>query len=169
MIFIKVIILISIFWTISQIGMKLAKRYVARANNLKQIKKALKILEAKITYTYDMLPDLFYEIASRVKGPAGELFKHTGDRMQLEFAGEAWENAIDRCEMDLTIEDKETLKTLGKLLGTTDISGQLNQLSLVNCFLDEQIKEATDSKNKNSTMYRKLGIIVGLAVTIVLI
>lgn len=169
MIFIKVIILISIFWTISQIGMKLAKRYVARANNLKQIKKALKILEAKITYTYDMLPDLFYEIASRVKGPVGELFKHTGDRMQLEFAGEAWENAIDRCEIELTMEDKDTLKTLGKLLGTTDIEGQLNQLSLVNCFLDEQIKEATDSKNKNSTMYRKLGIIVGLAVTIVLI
>lgn len=169
MIFLKIIILILIFWTISQIGIKVASKYVTRANNLKQIKRALKILEAKIVYTYDMLPDLFYEISIKIKGVVGELFKNAGDRMQVEFAGEAWENAIDNCEIELTGEDKDTLKTLGKLLGTTDIQGQLNQLDLVNCFLDEQIKEATSSKEKNSTMYRKLGIIVGLAVTIVLI
>ena len=167
--FIKFIVLLLIFWTISRIGVKIANKYVARANNLKQIKRALKILEAKITYTYDMLPDLFYEITEKTKGPVSNLFKNTGDRMHLEFAGEAWENAIDNSDMELTDEDKDVLKSLGKLLGTTDMDGQLNQLNLVNCFLDEQIKEATKSKEKNCVMYRKLGIIVGLAVIIVLI
>ena len=65
-------------------------------------------------------------------------------------------------------EDKEALKSLGKLLGSTDISGQVNQLKLVNIFLDEQIRDAATSREKNEKMYKKLGIIVGLAVVIVL-
>ncbi len=167
MVVVKFIILILIFWTCSQIGMKIANKYVVRANNLKQMKKALKILEAKITYTYDMLPDLFFDIANRVKGPVGNIFKRTAARMDVEFAGEAWEYMVDECN-SFTKEDKDALKSLGKLLGSTDINGQLNQLSLVNCFLDEQIKEATALKEKNTTMYRKLGVIIGLGITIVL-
>lgn len=168
MVVIKFIILILIFWTSTQIGMKIANKYVVRANNLKQMKKAIKILEAKITYTYDMLPDLFFEISEKIKGSVGAVFRKAGKKMEVEFAGEAWENSIDECE-SFTKEDKEALKSLGKLLGSTDIQGQLNQLSLVNCFLDEQIKEATILKDKNTALYRKLGVIIGLGITIVLI
>ncbi|MBQ3409434.1 MAG: stage III sporulation protein AB [Clostridia bacterium] len=99
----------------------------------------------------------------------GELFRKTGEQIGVEFAGEAWENCVDKSNISLTNEDKEALKSLGKLLGKTDMQGQLKQLSLVNCFLDEQIKEATIEKEKNSTLYKKLGVIVGLAVVIVLV
>ncbi|MBQ3409435.1 MAG: hypothetical protein IJH12_09560 [Clostridia bacterium] len=68
MVWIKFIMLISIFGTISKIGVKVANKYEVRADNLRKIKKALKILEAKITYTYEMLPDLFFEIADKIKG-----------------------------------------------------------------------------------------------------
>jgi len=169
MIFIKFIILAVVFGTISAIGVKMASSYKTRANNLKQIKKALKILEAKITYTYDKLPDLFFEISKKIGGDVGDLFFDIGRNMELEFAGEAWEKCIDKSNLALTNEDKDALKSLGKLLGSTNVQGQLNQLYLVNEFLDEQIKDAVESKNKNETMYKKLGIIVGLAVVIVLI
>ena len=94
MIFLKLLILASIFGTISAIGIKMASSYKVRASNLKQIKKALKILEAKITYTYDKLPDLFLEIANKIGGDVGNLFFDIGRNMELEFAGEAWENAL---------------------------------------------------------------------------
>lgn len=68
MVFVKLIMLAFVFGTISSIGVKIANTYVARANNLRQIKKGLKILETKITYTYDMLPDLFAEISEKIKG-----------------------------------------------------------------------------------------------------
>lgn len=68
MVFLKFIMLALVFGTISGIGVKIANTYVVRANNLKQIKKGLKILETKITYTYDMLPDLFVEISEKIKG-----------------------------------------------------------------------------------------------------
>ncbi len=89
--------------------------------------------------------------------------------MNIEFAGEAWEKCVDESNLSLNNEDKEALKSLAKLLGNTDINGQLSQINLVNNFLDEQIKDATEAKLKNEKLYKKLGIIVGLAVVIVLI
>lgn len=169
MIFIKTTLLFLVFGTISSIGIKISNGYKIRAHNLKQIKKGLKILETKVTYTYEQLPYIFLDISHKINGPVGKLFSDTGTRMQLEFAGEAWEKCIDDSRIYLNYEDKEALKSLGKLLGKTDIQGQLNQISLVNNFLDEQIKEAVESKEKNEKMYKKLGVIVGLAVVIVLV
>ena len=140
-----------------------------RATNLKQIKKALNIFEAKILYTNEAIPDVFLEISKKIGGDVGRLFLDSSRRMNFEFAGEAWEKCIDSSNLMLNDEDKEALKSLGKLLGNTDIDGQISQLKLVNIFLDEQIKEAVDSRNRNEKMYKKLGIIVGLAVVIVLV
>ncbi|MBO5349523.1 MAG: stage III sporulation protein AB [Clostridia bacterium] len=151
------------------IGVKISNKYAERANNLKQIKKALNIFEAKITYTYEPIPDVFLEISKKIKGDVGKLFFDASRQMQLDFAGEAWEKCINNSNLALLEDDKESLKSLGKLLGNTDIEGQISQLRLVNTFLDSQIEEATESRNKNEKMYKKLGIIVGLAVVIVLV
>ena len=61
------------------------------------------------------------------------------------------------------------IKNLGRLLGKTDIEGQLNEIKLVNNFLDTQIRTAEDEKNKNEQMYRTLGIVAGMTITILLI
>lgn len=169
MIIIKVTMLFFVFGTISAIGLKMANSYKVRAYNLKQIKKGLKILETKIMYTYEELPDLFFDISKKVSGDVSKLFSKASQNMEIEFACEAWEKSVDSINLSLTTDDKEALKSLGKLLGKTDIQGQLNQIALVNNFLDEQIREATDAKDKNVNMYKKLGVIVGLAVVIVLI
>lgn len=169
MIIIKVIMLVLVFGTSSLIGVKMANSYKLRVYNLKQVKKALKILETKIMYTYEQLPDLFMEISKKIKGEVGNLFFDISKRMELEFAGEAWEKCIDDANLYLNNDDKEALKSMGKMLGNTDIHGQLNQLHLVDSFIDEQIKDAVDKKNKNEKMYKKLGAIVGLAMVIVLI
>lgn len=169
MLMLKMIMLLAVFGTISMIGIKISNRYVQRANNLKQIKKALNIFETKIMYTYEPIPDVFLEIAKKIKGDVGKLFFEASKQMQLDFAGEAWEKCINNSNIMLLEEDKEALKSLGKLLGNTDIEGQISQIRLVSTFLDEQIKEATESRNKNEKMYKKLGVIVGIAVVIVLV
>lgn len=139
-----------------------------RAYNLKQMKRALSIFEAKIVYENDTIPQVFRDISKKIDNNVGKIFYDASRRMKLEFAGEAWEKSIDNSKIMLLEDDKEALKSLGKLLGSTDISGQINQLKLVNTFLDEQIRDAVELKEKNEKMYKKLGIIVGLAVVIVL-
>ena len=169
MLVLKIVMLFAVFGTISTIGVKISNRYTERANNLKQIKKALNIFETKIMYTYEPIPDVFLEISKKIKGDVGKLFGDASRNMSLDFAGDAWEKSLNNSNIMLLEDDKEALRSLGKLLGSTDIDGQLSQIRLVNGFLNEQIKEAIEQKNKNETMYKKLGIIVGLAVVIVLI
>lgn len=168
MLVVKCFLLIGVFSTSTIIGCKISKKYVDRADNLKKIKKGLYIFETKIEYTYDLLPDIFLEISKKIKGECGKIFYEVSKNMEVEFAGEAWDKAIDNSNLFFTIEDKEALKSLGKLLGTTDVDGQVRQIKLVNNFIDMQIKEAELQKNKNEKLYKKLGIIVGFAVVIVL-
>ncbi len=169
MLVLKIVMLFAVFGTISTIGVKISNRYTERANNLKQIKKALNIFETKIMYTYEPIPDVFLEISKKIKGDVGKLFWDASRNMALDFAGDAWEKSLNNSNIMLLEDDKEALRSLGKLLGSTDIDGQLSQIRLVNGFLNEQIKEAIEQKDKNETMYKKLGIIVGLAVVIVLV
>jgi len=169
MLVLKIVMLFAVFGTISTIGVKISNRYTERANNLKQIKKALNIFETKIMYTYEPIPDVFLEISKKIKGDVGKLFWDASRNMSLDFAGDAWEKSLNNSNIMLLEDDKEALRSLGKLLGSTDIDGQLSQIRLVNGFLNEQIKEAIEQKDKNEAMYKKLGIIVGLAVVIVLV
>ena len=140
-----------------------------REKNLKQIKKALNIFEAKIVYMNEQIPDIFLDTSKKIQGDVGKMFYAANKQMQIEFAGEAWEKAIDNSGLMLLEDDKEALKSLSKMLGNTDVDGQISQLKLVNIFIDQQIKDAIDKRNKNEKMYKKLGVIVGLAVVIVLI
>lgn len=51
----------------------------------------------------------------------------------------------------------------------TDAEGQLSQIEITEGFLEEQIRQAQEEKNKNEKLYKKLGITIGLAIVIVLI
>lgn len=168
MFILKWVLLLGVFVCISAIGLNIAKRYKNRADNLKQIKKALNIFETKISYTYEPIPDVFLEISRKIKGGVGNLFENARKNMEFDFAGDAWEKSVDQTDLILTNDDKEALKSLGKLLGSTDIDGQISQINLVNNFLDFQINEANENKSKNEIMYKKLGVIIGLAVVIVI-
>ena len=88
--------------------------------------------------------------------------------MNFITASMAWEQAIDESITNLKDEDKQILKTLSKLLGQTDSEGQISQIEITEKFLDTQIKEATEDKQKNEKLYTRLGTIMGLAIVIVL-
>ncbi len=88
--------------------------------------------------------------------------------METKTANLAWEEAIDQSQTSLSKEDKYVLKTLSKLLGQTDIEGQIAQIEITQKFLETQIKEAQEEKQKNEKLYSKLGTTIGLAIVIIL-
>ena len=75
---------------------------------------------------------------------------------------------LKKCEEILKEEDKNVLKMLSKLLGQTDTDGQISQIEITENFLEGQIKDAMEAKQKNERLYTRLGTIVGLAIVIVL-
>lgn len=167
----KGVLLAVIFGTSTIIGMLISKKYSNRVLILKDLKKALNIFEVKIKFSYETIPEIFNEISQKVKGVTGEIFKDTVKNMNNKnmLAGDAWEMAVDENCSELKKEDINSIKSLGKLLGSTDIDGQLSQIQMVNEFINTQIEDAIQAKNKNAKMYQKLGVIIGLVMVIVLL
>ena len=84
-------------------------------------------------------------------------------------AGEAWNEAIEGANIEITKEDKNILKGMSKLLGKTNVEGQISEINLTKKFLDRQIEIAEQEKNKNEKLYKTLGMTIGLAIVILLI
>lgn len=168
MIIIKYFILFLILVASTLIGKSLSKKYVYRLQELEEIENSLNILKTKIKFTYEPIPELFNELEkSKVKN-VGNIFYLAKEKMKKENISIAWEKAIDESITNLKKEDKEILKTLGKLLGATDIEGQLGQIETTKSLLENQTKEALEEKLKNEKLYSKLGTTIGLAIVVLL-
>lgn len=166
---IKILIYTFIFLSSSLIGILVSKKYANRVNELKEFKNALNIFKTKIKYTYEPIPDIFKEIGISLNSNISNVFRMASNKMNLLSAGDAWRIALDIDSLNINDEDRNILNNLGKLLGKTDISGQLNQIELTEDFLDDQIKKAEKERTKSEKMFKTLGMIVGLAIVIMLI
>ena len=147
----KIILLTFVMGMCTVLGIIKANKYKLRVIDLQEIKKALNLAITKMRYTYEPLPELFKEISETLN------------------AGQAWEKAVDESSNNFTNEDMNIIKGLSKLLGKTDLEGQLMQIELTTKLLDEQIIEATNLQNKNTKLYKTLGATVGLAIMIIFI
>ena len=165
---IKYIMLFFILVGCSLLGRYLSKKYVIRVKDLEEIKNALNIFKAKIKFTYEPIPEIFEEIAQNVNYSVGQVFYLAKEKMSTMTANEAWEKAVEETQNCFTKEDKYVLKTLSKLLGQTDVDGQISQIEITEKFLDAQLKEAQREKEKNEKLYSKLGTTIGLVIVIIL-
>lgn len=166
---IKIFIYTCIFLSSSAIGLLISKKYEDRVNELKEFKNALNMFETKIKFTYEPIPEIFDQIAKQMQTTVGRTFKLASSNMEVLTAGDAWDVAVDTNVLNINDEDKNILKNLSKLLGKTDIDGQISQIELTSKFLDEQIEKAEKERLKSEKMYRTLGMVIGLAIVIILI
>ena len=169
MFFIKVFILFLIFYSSLKIGKVIAKKYYNRVKELKEMKNALNMFLTKIRFTYESVPESFNEIGNNIKGKVGEIFKTASNNMKNMSAGNAWEETIEKVDTSFTDEDKNVIKNLGRMLGKTDLEGQVSEIKLVQNFLNTQIDIAEKEKQKNEKLYKTLGGVIGLAIVIILI
>lgn len=165
---IKYFMLFFILLACSLLGKYLGKRYKQRLKELEEMRTALNIFKTKINFTYSPIPEIFEEISQSISGNIGNIFKSAKEKMQSNTANIAWEEAVEEIPSNLNKEDKYTLKTLSKSLGQIDIQGQTSQIDITQKFLETQIKEAIDEKQKNEKLYSKLGTTIGLAIVIIL-
>lgn len=166
---IKIVILFVVFLLSNYIGKMIAGKYRYRLEELKEMKNSLNIFKTKIKFTYEPIPEIFTEIAETSSKNISNIFKNAKSQMESKSAGESWTDAVRNSENNMKSEDKETLVMLAKMLGESDLEGQVSQIDITLGFLEKQIKEAEEEKDKNEKLYRKLGTIMGIAIVIVLI
>lgn len=171
MIFIKYILIFFIFVIFSLIGNLYSKKYSNRLYELEKINGLLNIFKAKIKFTCLTIQEIFNQIYEENKDNIGEIFKNASDYMNEESSKKAWEKSLENAtkKTNFNEEDITTLKTLGKMLGNTDMAGQVSQIEFTEQMLLERIENAKVEKKKNSKLYKTLGITAGLAIAIILI
>lgn len=166
---VRIIIYTAIFLTSSAIGILKSTKYTDRVNELKEFKSGLNIFKSKVQFTYEPIPEIFKQISTMLNSKIGKIFQIASNNMKNVTAGEAWNMALDIDILNINEEDKTVLKNLSKLLGKTDMQGQLNQIELTSTFIDEQIAKAERERQKSEKMYRSLGVILGIGIVIILI
>ena len=168
MVFVKYFILFLILVSSTLIGKFFSNKYIYRLEELEDVKNSLNILKTKIKFTYEPIPEVFGEIAENVNSNISRLFLLAKQNMEKMSAGEAFEEAVDNVICNLKSEDKKVIKMLSKLLGRTDVEGQISQIEITEEFLENQIKEAEEEKNKNERLYTGLKTVIGLTIGIIL-
>lgn len=169
MIILKYIIICLVFLISFFIGNILSKRYILRVKELKDFRNALNIIESKIKFTYEPLPEIFMQTSKLLSENISKIFVNTSKYMKKINTEEAWNKGIEEANTYLNKEDIENIKGFGKMLGKTDKDGQVSHIELTKTFLEMQIEKARKEEEKNAKMYKTLGILVGFVIVIILI
>ena len=169
MFLVKGIIYILIFSSSTYIGILISKQYSNRVKELKHLKSALNMLKTKIRYTNEPLYNIFEEIANASNGNISNLFSNVCKKLKDNSASVAWENSVDTVTLSIKREDRQVIRSMGKMLGKTDIDGQLSEIELTENFLETQIIDAENEKSKNEKLYRTLGMVTGVGIIVILI
>lgn len=169
MVFFKYLLLIVIFSLSTAIGLIISKMYENRVNELKEFKSIFNIMKTKIKFTYEPLREIFLQIAKDNNTKIEKIFGQMACQIQYEQVEKVWATTIQKADISINQEDKNIIKKLGKLLGQTDVEGQISEIEVAENFLDMQIEKAEEEKKKNQKMYKTLGVVLGLVFVIILI
>lgn len=166
MIVIKYISLLGILLISSYLGIDKAKEYENRLKELIKFQSALVMFKSKLEFTYEPIKNIFEDISKVIYREKDNIFIKVVSSKEDIFT--SWKNAV-KSEKYFTQEDKEIIEMIGKLLGKTDLSGQVNEINLGLNLVDKQIQIADSQMRKNVKLYKTMGIVCGIGICIILI
>lgn len=81
-----------------------------------------------------------------------------------------WEDSVEFQQYGfLNNEEKEFIKDIGRKLGKSDVSGQLNSIRYEKLELEKMIRSADEDECRKSKLYRSLGLLCGAFIVIMFI
>jgi stage III sporulation protein AB len=156
----------------SLLGMHMAKAGSRSAKDLTEFKKSLILLKSQIDYAIYTLPQAFINISHRVAPPFNGFYAAVAKSLEKgnDDAATAWEQGLAVLSgSHLSKEDLESIALLCFSLGHMDAEVQLNSIDMLIAAIDESLERLNTENPKNARMYRSLGVVSGLLITIVLL
>ena len=171
MIFIKIIIAIAILFITSYMGMELANSLKSREEVLTDMITFLRLVKNEMMYMLNSLP-VAYEMSrqrlnTELKNVLGAISLDMSE-FGVEKIDASITNNINSIK-SLNDYDKEIIISTLKNLGRSDLESQYNIIENAISIINKQIKEANEIKNKNSKVYKTVGVITGLMILIIFI
>lgn len=118
MIVIKGTLLFLVFISCSYIGKMFSNQYKKRVEELQEMKKSFLVVETKMKYTYDLLPEILKEVGAGLEAfpNIANIFINASEYMKNQNAKESWEKAVEESKTSMTKEDISVIKDFGKLI-----------------------------------------------------
>lgn len=155
------------------IGFRMGEVYHARMNDLYTLKRMLQLFDGEIRYGNALLEEVFFSTGRRLAAPFGVFLNKAGQILSDlpgALLGDIWEREVKESLKNtfLTEKDREELISFGRQLGHLDIQMQQKVLMQYERILDREIEKLQNEAAKKQRLYRTLGVLSGLFVTIVL-
>ena len=170
----KMIFIISILIISTYIGFAYGENFRRRQDELKEILKALTILENDIVYGTTPLPEALENLSKKVRKPLNNLIDAITNRLKKGNVESVYEAALEEftvveIEFYLLDDDKKVMGDFFKSLGESGVYGQEKIFSLAIEGIKINIKDADESAKKNVKLYRYLGVCFGAMIIIFII
>ncbi len=170
---VKIIGIIIVILSSTMVGYKMSDNLSLRVTMLKKIKKTIIQLRGEIRYNNTAMPEAFKVIGRRADKPLDDFLINVSnemDKMEGKTLSDIWKenmHIIEQCGIDKN--DIERLGGLGDNLGFLDREMQLSHLDLYLENLENDISDATTKVNNNSRLYKCLGVMGGLLITLLIV
>lgn len=171
MIFIKYFFIFCVLCLCTIIGNNYSKKYSIRVQELEEMKNILNVFKAKIRFTAQGIGEIFEQIYQDNQDNIGKIFYDASKLMENENSQKAWQMAVNNAKESTMLKNDDIIAilSLGKMLGNTDVEGQISQIELCINLVQEQINQAMEEKKKNAKLYKTLGMAAGLVLAIILV
>lgn len=166
---IKLIFVLLIITIPSIIGLKKSRKYEQREQLLKESLTLFKRIRREMKYTLTTVPNAIeaarQDLSTALKDVLGSISTAILDNTYSDekVAGEVATLTA------LKAYDRQVITSGITTLGTSDIDTELNMIQNTIDIIEELEKEAGIDKNKNSKLYRTLGLVTGLMLAIIVI
>ncbi|MFB6465858.1 stage III sporulation protein SpoIIIAB [Cytobacillus sp. Hz8] len=153
-------------------GFEASRRFSERPKQLRQLKSALQSLEAEIMYGHTPLHEASRRISSQISKPLSLFFesfalKLTNSDTTVKIA---WEQSLKEVWASTALQqgEFEVMKQFGETLGRHDKVSQQKQIRLALSHLEREEGDAYDKQGKYEKMFKSLGFLSGLLLSILL-
>ena len=149
-------------------------RLTSRLDQMRTVRQILHMLKGEINYSVSTLAESFAVIAGKVPPPFQEFLEQAAERMEAldgRTLEQIWRQEISRIrkKTSLSAEDIREWENLGGRLGYLDRAMQLQLIDLFLLQWEEKIRVLEQECGKTCRLYRYLGILAGLLITVTLI
>lgn len=167
----KIIGAVLIFISVLYITLNIHLRPYYKLREIKDLKQAMIIFYSYMEFSTLPLPTIFREIAGKAQGIAKELFNeiiNTINENCIKDINIIWCTSIDKTNFS-TQRSREILKDMGAVLGKLDKRLQLKAIDLAIKALEDKEELYKEVIKKNSSLYLRIGAMLGILIIILFI
>lgn len=153
------------------IGFFIGENYKKRSVNLKEVQKALMLLNSEIVYANTPLPQALIDIGKKVSEPISSIFIKMACNLEDGYTCSVYEGfeksyVENKDNVNLSNDDYKILSDFFKTLGSSGVTGQDRIFSLALDNININYKEAKKLEKENIKLYRALGLSIGAMLAI---